>query len=243
MIEQTVNGRRKEKKRRPIPFRLSDLHPNLDAWMEHASHSSNLSFVPQPVDATNPPFPVISTTTDGDKQAARRRGFQSDGHKVFRLFALSYHHFDDDAAMEVMKSTLETSDAFAIVELQDRNVGSLLIMLLEFWLLFLLTYFWFPDDGTHLALTYLFPVLPFVQAFDGFVSCLRTRTFGEVVRIVERVQGSREGDHSLKGNAVTVTRGEWQLSSIRTLHTWPLGYLNAVVGNKLTTARSAQHAK
>lgn len=136
-----------------------------------------------------------------------------------------------------MKSTLETSDAFAIVELQDRNIGSLLLMLLEFWLLFLITYFWFPEDRIHLALTYVVPVLPCIQAFDGFVSCLRTRTFGEVVSIVESVQGLREGDHVLKGNAVTVTRGEWQLSSRRTLHTWPLGYMNAVVGKKLAAGR------
>lgn len=55
VIEKLVNQRRRQRGLRQIPFRLSDIHPNLDAWIELASHSANLTFVPQSVDATNPP--------------------------------------------------------------------------------------------------------------------------------------------------------------------------------------------
>lgn len=202
--------------------------------MELASYSANLSFVPQPVDATNPPFSVISSTTPGDKDAAFDAGYTSEGNKVFRLYCLSFHHFDHQAARRVLKSTLELSDAFAIIELQDRRIGTLLLMLLEFWLLLVITILWFPHDWVHLAFTYLTPVLPIIQCIDGFVSCLRTRTFEEIIRLVEDVQGRwHVSDHALKGNSVVAKRGDWIFRSARVLHTWPLGHMNAVVGRKM----------
>lgn len=227
-IERLVNRGRKAKKQ--IPFRLSDIHPNLDAWMDHAALSDNLSFVPQPVDASNPPFSVISTTTAGEKDLAFRAGLRSNGNKIFRLFCLAFHHFDDETAKRVIKSSLETSDAFAIIELQDRRIGSLALMLLEFWLLLLVTMFWFWHDDLHLLLTYAIPVLPAIHSWDGFVSCLRTRTFEETIRLVEAVQGREKGDHALLGNAVSVTRGNWTFTHSRTLHTWPVGYMEVTFG-------------
>lgn len=216
----------------PVPFLLSDLYPNLEAWIQHSSRSDNLGFIPQRVDATNPPFAAISCTTPGDKDAALNQGFEHDGRKVFRLFCLSFHHFDDEGAKRVLKSTMETSDAFAIVELQDRRIGSLALMLLEFWLLVLVMWLWFWEDWVALACTYLLPVLPAVHALDGFVSCLRTRTFDEVVALVDEVLG-KPGSSHLKGTGVTVRRRDWTFTSVRMLHTWPVGYLNAVVGRKI----------
>jgi hypothetical protein len=50
-----------------IPFRLSDSHPNLDAWMPLATHSTNLGFIPQPVNTTGtshvPPLVITSLCT------------------------------------------------------------------------------------------------------------------------------------------------------------------------------------
>ncbi|KAK5136889.1 hypothetical protein LTR08_001811 [Meristemomyces frigidus] len=233
LIESLVNNGRKTTTRHPIPFRLSDIHPNLDAWMDHATRSENLSFIPQPVDASWPPFSAISTTTPGDKTVPAKAGLKTDGSKVCRLFCLAFHHFDDDTAERVIKSTLEASDAFAIIELQDRRIGSVLLMILEFWLLLFVTIFWFWHNSPHLLLTYALPVLPAIHSWDGFVSCLRTRTFKETIRIVEAVQGRREGDHALKGNAVVVRRGEWMFTHERRLHTWPIGYMEVTFGKKL----------
>ena len=64
-IEQHLQRRRRRAKLSPIDFYLSDLHPNLDAWVEHSSRSDHLSFLPGPVDATNPPFAAISPSTHG----------------------------------------------------------------------------------------------------------------------------------------------------------------------------------
>ncbi|TKA83430.1 hypothetical protein B0A55_00328 [Friedmanniomyces simplex] len=229
-IETLVNDSRQLEGKKPIAFRLSDLHPNLDAWIKHAALSENLSFVPQPVDAGYPPI-----TTPGDKDAALKAGYTSNGSKIFRLFCLSFHHFDDATARRVLESTLETSDAFAIIELQDRHIGSLFLMLLEFWLLLFTTVFWFWHDGLHLLLTYGVPVLPFVHGFDGFVSCLRTRTFEETVRLVEELQdGGRFPDHDSESESSSLARRRsWQFSHARALHTWPLGYMEVTFGRRV----------
>lgn len=241
LIENLVNKQRRARGKKPITFRLSDIYPNLDAWMEHAARSDHLSFVPQPVDASNPPFSVISVSTAGDKEAAFDEGYESDGSKVFRLFCLAFHHFDDDMAQHVLKSTLQTSDAFAIIELQDRRVGSLLIMILEFWLLLLVTIFYFRHSSLHLLLTYaipLLPLLPLLHSWDGFVSCLRTRTFDEFLSLVDRVQGNPKGDYntSRRGD-VMAARGDWLFTHSRRLHTWPLGYMEVTFGRKISTVR------
>ena len=178
-------------------------------------------------------FSVISATTPGDKDAALKAGYSSNGSKVFRIFCLSFHHFDDEAAQRVLKSTLETSDAFAIIELQDRRIGSLFLMVLEFWLVLFTTVFWFWDDWMHLLLTYGLPVLPAVHSFDGFVSCLRTRTFEETLRLIEDVQGGSLTAHEKEVEGSLSLRRQWQFSHARALHTWPLGYMEVIFGRRM----------
>ena len=50
-IERTLNASRTAEGLPPIPFRLSDIHPPIDAYIALAAHSPHLSFFPQPVDA------------------------------------------------------------------------------------------------------------------------------------------------------------------------------------------------
>lgn len=202
-------------------------------------HSANLSFVPQPVDATAAPASVISKTSS-------RCPYPESATKTFHLFCLSFHHFSDVAAGNIMHSMLETSDGFAIIELQDRTVGMLLLMTGQFALLLLTTIFWFSHDWVHLIFTYYVPVLPFVQLWDGLVSCFRTRTFsetlslaemalGEKAKVVERLHSDRpRGSKGHEDISVAVC-GDWRFTNVRALHTWPFGYMNAVVGHKRTS--------
>jgi hypothetical protein len=230
-IEQHLQRQRARDGRSPVAFYLSDISPSLDAYMLHASRSANLSFIPDPVDATNPPFAAISSSTRGDKEAAKEAGYEHDGCKVLRLFSLAFHHFDDEGAKRVIKSTMDTCDAVVIFELQERRIGSLLLMLLEPFLVYIMAIFWFTDDWLYLALTYLLPVMPMVHSFDGLVSCLRTRTFVEFVELLDDSIGKERGNKA-SGPLVTVRRGDWMFTSCRTLHTWPLGYMNVIVGMK-----------
>lgn len=238
-IEKHLNSHRAKAGRKPVAFYLSDIFPNLESWIEHSSHSANLSFIPNPVDATNPPFAAISSSTPGDKEAALEHGYEHDGCKVMRLFSLAFHHFDDEGAKRVIKSTMDTSDAVVIFELQERRIGSLVLMVLEFFLVFLMAIIWFPGDWLYLGLTYLVPVLPPLHSFDGLVSCLRTRTFEEFVELLDNVLGKKHS-HEVSGPLVTAKRGDWVFTNRRILHTWPIGYMNAVVGTKIKEQQKQQ---
>lgn len=114
----------------------------------------------------------------------------------------------------------------------------LLLMLGEPLLLFLVTILWFPFRPLHLFFTYIFPVLPFVQAWDGVVSCLRTRNFNETLALAEKALGEKarvisEESTAVRGEKITVAEcAEWKFVGVRRLHTWPFGYMNAFLARK-----------
>lgn len=85
----------------PVQFVLTDLHPHLDAWTTAAKKSENLTFIAKSVDAANAPRALLGND-EGEK-------------KVFRLFNLAFHHFDDPLAAEILRNTLETADGFGSV--------------------------------------------------------------------------------------------------------------------------------
>ena len=215
-----------------IPFQLSDLHPQLDAWMGHAARSANISFLPQPVDAAAPPYAAISATTAGaDGEAAHAQGFASNGRKVFRLYCETFHCFDDATAVAALQSTMLTSDAFAIVELQERTVLSLVAVFLETVWTMLCAVAWFWGDWIHIAFTYLLPVLPLAQCIDGLVGCLRRRTFEEMVVLFERA-ADITANQSRRIDSSQVRVGAWSFTHARFLHTWPVGYMTVITGTK-----------
>ena len=84
-------------------FVLTDLHPHREAWLLAAKKSDHLGYVSQPVDAAAAPRDLLKG----------RKG----GAKVFRLFNLAFHHFDDPLAAEIMRNTIETADGFGWVDL------------------------------------------------------------------------------------------------------------------------------
>jgi hypothetical protein len=79
-----------------VKFVLTDLHPHIPDWTEASKRSENLSFVSEPVDAANAPASLNG----------------KDGKKIFRLYNLAFHHFDDKLGMDILKNTLETADGF-----------------------------------------------------------------------------------------------------------------------------------
>ncbi|KAH0347182.1 hypothetical protein KCU81_g3650, partial [Aureobasidium melanogenum] len=116
VIEKSINKTRTRLNQPPIPFRLSDIHPNLDAWMLLSSHSANLSFIPQPVDATSPsssPPLVISKTSSVSTSTG--------DHKSIHLYNLAFHHFDEENAQSVMKGALETADGIHFNDCEHRS--------------------------------------------------------------------------------------------------------------------------
>ncbi|RDI84824.1 hypothetical protein Vi05172_g5455 [Venturia inaequalis] len=235
-IEKLVNEARKSKGKPPLPFLLCDLHPHIDHWMKHSRESPNLSFIPQKVDATDPPIAVTSLSSANSRSEDGE--FASDT-KVFRLYCLSFHHFDDTMAKKVLESTMNTADGFAIIELQDRKLGSLCLIFGHVAYMFASTIFYFWKDPIQLFFTYIIPVLPTVVTFDGLVSCLRVRTFREVVKLIKGIEGAEIGEIEAvedgEGRKLErVKKGSWGFEAGIVQHSWPCGNMNWIVGIKKT---------
>lgn len=138
---------------------------------------------------------------------------------------------------------METSDGFAIIEIQDRRLGMLAMMLGN-------VFFVIPQVIAECRLrgrfTYGFPNLllyPCVWlatiatlTFDGVVSCLRTREFGEFTELVKRAAKDEgpiitrrrsQGDEQLQVYDVP----SWKIRAHpKVLHTLPFGYVRMITG-------------
>ena len=220
-IERIVNDQRRAKRKKPIPFVMSDLYPSLDAWMEVCSHSKgSLSFIPRSVDATDPPVSATSTSTATSRTA---EGYRSDT-RVIRLFCLSFHHFNNAMAKKVLESSMQTADAFAIIELQDRYLSSFALMLGHLPLIFAISIFRYWRDVLMLLLVYIIPIVPAINTFDGLVSSMRTRSFREVMNLIGAQILERTKDEK------QAIKDDWIFKSRYEMHSWPVGYMNWIVG-------------
>ncbi|TAQ87509.1 hypothetical protein B7494_g4168 [Chlorociboria aeruginascens] len=184
-----------------VKFVLTDLHPHIPDWTEAAKKSENLSFIAESVDAANAPNDLNCPA----------------GKKVFRLYNLAFHHFDDKLGSEILKNTLENANGFGIFELQERTIFSFITVTLLWPLMLLISPFYFWRSPGHLFFTYIIPIIPFVLVFDGYVSSLRTRTAEEIEALMRDRGALTEG---------------WEIQSGRQLHTFPTGYLTWVIGIK-----------
>jgi hypothetical protein len=94
ILEPTLNGKLEAQGNPPVNFFLTDLYPDLEAWKSIVKRSEYISYVEHPVDAT---------------KVAK---YAEPGKKECRIFNLCFHHFDDPAASAVLKSAVQSSDAF-----------------------------------------------------------------------------------------------------------------------------------
>ncbi|KAI1866850.1 uncharacterized protein JN550_007397 [Neoarthrinium moseri] len=187
-----------------VDFVLTDLHPHPESWAVIAKQSAHITYEPSSVDAANAPPGLVGR-------------YKSAGKKVFRLFNLAFHHFDDPLARAILKNTVESSDGFGIFELQDRSIGSFITCFLYGVFILLVAPFFYWWSPTRLFFVYLCPIIPFVLVFDGLISSLRTRTPDEV-EVLLRTCGTNTDD--------------WVIESGRERFLWPTGYLNWIVCTK-----------
>lgn len=200
-LERSINAHLRDQKKPPVDFVLTDLHPNIEAWERIAAENPRITYEREGVDASCAPERLV------------RRG---DGKRVIRLFNLAFHHFDDSLATEILKDTVETSQGFAIFELQDRSFASAITHLMFGIGIMALAplYAWKWRSPATLFFTWFIPILPFVLVFDGYISSLRTRTPDEV-EVLLRSCGANTS--------------QWELRSGRERHLWPCGYLNWII--------------
>lgn len=228
-IERIINRKRIQHGKKPIPFVMSDLHPDLDSWMALSTRSTgSLTFIPQSVDAVDPPVSAISNSS---ARSRTDQGYRSNT-RVFRLYCLSFHHFDDETARKVLQSTMDTADGFAILELQDRYLSSFALMLGHVPLIFATSLFRYWRDVLMLLLVYVIPLVPAINTFDGIVSCLRTRNFREVIGLMN---ANMIQDDSTKKLA---EKDDWVFQGGYEMHSWPVGYMNFITGHRRTHGQS-----
>ena len=197
-----------------VDFVMTDIHPHLPEWVKACNKSSNLHYVPYPVDAANAPHDLVSMTATKEKNS-----------KIYRLFSLSFHHFPDPLATRILHNTLTKSSGFAIFELQGRDVGSIFTILGMFPLLWAGSWWWFWGQWGLLFWTYVVPVVPFVLVFDGVISCLRSRRAGEIQGLI------RESGASVEG---------WRFETGTELHTRTGGTMNYFIGIKEGSGKKIQ---
>ncbi|TPX15467.1 uncharacterized protein E0L32_004447 [Thyridium curvatum] len=222
-IEQHVNGsdgagkgRRAagdDQEHEPVKFVLTDLHPHIDNWREAAARSPNVSYEPSSVDASHADPALLARHAGGGGD-----GGEKQKKKVFRLFNLAFHHFDDDLARAILKDTVETSDGFGIFELQSRDAaGFFSPAIFGLGILALAPFYAFKwRSPATLFWAWLVPVLPFVLVWDGWISSLRTRTPREV-EVLLRTCGAEGGTD------------RWEVRSGSVEHLWPCGFVNWVI--------------
>jgi hypothetical protein len=85
----------------------------------------------------------------------------------------AFHDFRPEQARAILAGAFNQRQGIAVFEAGQRNLKMLLSMFLVPLAVWVLTPFIRPFRWSRLRWTYLIPALPFINAFDGFVSCLR----------------------------------------------------------------------
>ncbi|KAG8170040.1 hypothetical protein KVR01_000785 [Diaporthe batatas] len=213
-IERYIN---QDTSQGPVQFVLTDLHPHIENWTRASRRSPNIHFSPSQIDASDAPPDLLANHLNTNNALGS-------GKKQFRLFNLAFHHFDDPLARRILANTLQTSDGFAIFELQDRSLRAFLACcLLGVGVLLSAPLFaWRWRSPGTLFWSWVVPVLPFVLVYDGWVSSLRTRTPDEVEALL-RTCGAGEDEVS-----------QWEMRSGRECHLPPVADLNWIICTKKT---------
>ena len=132
--------------------RLTDRYPNREAF-ERANRESHGAITSHlaPVDATGVPADLTG----------------------FRTMFSAFHHFRPEQARAILAGAFNQRQGIAVFEAGQRNLKMLLSMFLVPLAVWVLTPFIRPFRWSRLLWTYLIAAVPFINAFDGFVSCLR----------------------------------------------------------------------
>jgi len=138
---------------------LTDLFPNHEAF-KHARHN-----FPDTIDTCFTPVDATKVNLD---------------LKGFRTLFSSFHHFEPSKAQAILQNAVDRNEGIAIFESTQRHPLMLLYMLFTPFIVLVATPFIRPFKLSHIALTYLIPIIPLVVMFDGIISCLRTYTVDEL---------------------------------------------------------------
>lgn len=147
---------------------LTDLFPDTRAFarVQEAS-GSTITYRSEPVDAT-------------------RVGAELPG---FRILCNGFHHFEPDAARRILADAVQSRRGIALFEGVERRWPAVAACVAAVLAVPVATLFMRPWRWDRAALTYLLPVIPWVTAWDGVVSCLRVYSPAELRALVASIPG------------------------------------------------------
>jgi hypothetical protein len=185
----------------PVKVTLSDKFPNIAAFEEAVEESRcPVSFIEEPVDATNVP----------------------EGLRGFRTLFASFHHFRPAEARGILEDAARKREGIGIFEFTGRNPGIWLIMLISPLYFMLFMPFIKPFSWWKIFWTYIIPLFPLVGMWEGLASNMRTYSPEE---LKELVRGIDVEDYAWD---IGIVDGTWDIGRIHHsgLHkiTYLLGY-------------------
>ena len=106
----------------------------------------------------------------------------------FRTVLAAFHHFEPERARALLANAVAAGEGVGIFELTERSAYcTAFVGLNTIPLSLALSPFIRPRRWSHLALTYLLPLVPATITFDGIVSCLRTYKPDELLAMAREV--------------------------------------------------------
>ncbi len=146
-----------------LEITLTDLYPNITAFKRLSKKSNGrIKYIEYPVSASEVPNDLIG----------------------LRTFFRSFHHFEPNLCVKVLKDCIANNQPIGIFDIQQRTVLFFIFYAIISPLLVLLyTPFIKPFSGKRLLFTYIIPVVPFIAFWDGSVTVLRTYNTDELKKM------------------------------------------------------------
>jgi len=146
---------------------LTDKFPNINAFELIAEKSAGtISFCSLSVDAANVPGTM----------------------KGFRTIFSAFHHFNKPFAKSVIQSAVNANQGIGIFDGGEHGAFAIIgLILIHPFIFFFCTPFFKPFRLSRIIFTYIIPIIPFCQIWDGVISIVRLYTPEELLQMAHEV--------------------------------------------------------
>lgn len=162
-ISQNINRQSDEN----IKIILTDKFPNVSAFQLLATKSKgDISFLDISVDAANVPSSLTG----------------------FRTIFSAFHHFSKPFAKSVIQDAVDAKSGIGIFDGGDKNIFIIIGLILFYpFIFFFCTPFFRPLRFSRFIFTYIIPIIPLCQIWDGIVSIIRLYKADELLKIATEI--------------------------------------------------------
>lgn len=115
-------------------------------------------------------------------------------HGTLRTQFLSFHHFSEKNAKQILQNAVDTKSPILIVEAQQRTVKHFIQFFFSPITVLIFTPLIKPLTIGRIVFTYLIPVVPIFTWWDGIVSVLRTYSKEELQQLINKVDNGETFD-------------------------------------------------